>query len=119
MAWLCGQDEDWEGAHYHIMAAAMHTDAANSGGTFLGSWEAAHITAEDEQLRPVAGKEMKRVWFVKNRNNHWLDATALACAAAGAVGVRLVPSTVEPVPVPQSQRKFKDPYGRPFVASFR
>lgn len=78
-----------------------------------------HITAEEEQLRPVAGKEMKRVWFVKNRNNHWLDATALACAAAGCVGVRLVPSAVEPVPVAQQPKRFTDPYGRPFVASFR
>lgn len=77
-----------------------------------------HITAEEEQLRPVAGKEMKRVWFVKNRNNHWLDATALACAAAGCVGVRLVPEMEEPhvEPKPVEINPFLDPWGRPFVA---
>ena len=78
-----------------------------------------HQVAEEEQLRPVAGKEMKRVWFVKNRNNHWLDATALACAAAGCVGVRLVEEN-KPQPVAiQQPRRFTDPYGRPFVASYR
>ena len=78
-----------------------------------------HITAEEEQLVPQLGKEAKRVWFVKNRNNHWLDATALACAAAGAVGVRLIdgPAVVEVIEKPLEQTKpLTDQYGRPFVA---
>lgn len=80
---------------------------------------AKHITAEEEQLVPVNGKELKRVWFVKNRNNHYLDALALACAAAGCVGIRLIQQTKPPapkvVPIVQSQ-PITDPYGRPFVA---
>lgn len=81
-----------------------------------------HMTAEEEQLVPVFGKESKRVWFVKNRNNHWLDATALACAAAGAVGVRLIegPQRVEIVETKQPETKpLTDQYGRPFVATRR
>ena len=52
-----------------------------------------HIVAEEEQLIPVDGKEMKRIWFVKNRNNHWLDSTALAMAGGGTLGIRLVKPT--------------------------
>jgi energy-coupling factor transporter ATP-binding protein EcfA2 len=78
-----------------------------------------HIVSEEEQLVPVYGKESKRVWFVKNRNNHWLDSTGYACAAAGAVGVRLIDG---PRPVVVVEKKlaeskpFTDQYGRPFVA---
>lgn len=80
-----------------------------------------HIVSEEEQLVPVHGKEMKRVWFVKNRNNHWLDATALACAAAGCVGVRLVSETAQQLHDvrPREPKRFLDPYGRPFLASRR
>jgi len=78
-----------------------------------------HIVSEEEQLVPVYGKESKRVWFVKNRNNHWLDSTAYACAAAGAVGVRLIdgPQPIVVVEEKMSETKpFTDQYGRPFVA---
>lgn len=81
-----------------------------------------HITAEEEQLVPVDGKEMKRVWFVKNRNNHWLDAAALACAGAGCVGVRLVPERKQEAPVAkkiEETKPFTDQHGRAFVASNR
>jgi hypothetical protein len=78
-----------------------------------------HIVLEEEQLVPVYGKESKRVWFVKNRNNHWLDSTAYACAAAGAVGIRLIDGP-QPVVVvegkPIESKPFTDQYGRPFVA---
>lgn len=82
-----------------------------------------HLTAEEEQLVPVFGKESKRIWFVKNKNNHWLDAYAYACAAAGAVGIRLIEGA-KPVQPSQPQKphrvnRFADPYGRPLVASFR
>lgn len=82
-----------------------------------------HITAEEEQLVPVHGGESKRVWFVKNRNNHWLDATALACAGAGSLGFRLV-TQQQPVKVVvqkpiNSTPAYADKYGRPFVATRR
>ncbi len=80
-----------------------------------------HITAEEERAIPVAGKAFKKIWFVKNRNNHWLDATALACAAGGAVGVTLMKEqeVIIPVVAKRQSRQFTDPYGRPFVATLR
>ena len=50
-----------------------------------------HITAEGEEKLFVEGKGIVRSWKVYNRNNHWLDATALAMAALGVLGVRLIP----------------------------
>lgn len=81
-----------------------------------------HITSEEHQLQPVYGKQMKRVWFVKNRNNHWLDSTALACAAAGCLGMRVIESRPESAaPVRQAQPQ-PNPFsrdGRPYLASQR
>lgn len=80
-----------------------------------------HITAEEEQLVPVDGKEMKRVWFVKNRNNHWLDAIALGCAGAGCVGVDVIPPTQPKVVVKKLSPSvpMQDPHGRAFVVTNR
>lgn len=82
-----------------------------------------HIVAEEERLVPVHGRELKREWFVKNRNNHWLDATALACAAAGCVGVRLIAETKpEPIvvkPIEPTRPTVVGPHGRPFLATQR
>lgn len=81
-----------------------------------------HIVSEEEQLQPVYGKESKRVWFVKNNNNHWLDATALGCAGAGCIGVRLIESITQtqatnarPTPKPA----FTNQFGQPFLATQR
>lgn len=79
-----------------------------------------HITAEEVQWQPVPGREARKVLVVKNRNNHWLDATALACAAAGILGIRVVPIHHQPAPIvkrtaaPQTAG-LTDPWGRPFV----
>jgi len=81
-----------------------------------------HIVAEEEQLVPANGKELKRVWFVKNRNNHWLDATALACAGAGAIGVRLTHATAKQEAKPIIERpikQFLNQHGQPFLATQR
>ena len=81
-----------------------------------------HLTAEEEQLIPVNGKEMKRVWFVKNRNNHWLDAAALACAGAGSVGMSVIEPSQQPKPEVKKLDKtnpITGPYGRPFLATKR
>lgn len=48
-----------------------------------------HIVAEERREEFVAGKGLKRWWHQKNRNNHWLDATYMACAAAGMLGMGL------------------------------
>jgi hypothetical protein len=48
-----------------------------------------HIVAEERREEFIAGKGMKRWWHQTNRNNHWLDAVYMACAAAGMIGMRL------------------------------
>jgi hypothetical protein len=82
-----------------------------------------HIVAEELRNVPVYGKEMRREWFVRSRNNHWLDATALACAAAGCAGLRIVQSDTQPTQQasqPQQERKrITMPDGRAFLATER
>lgn len=61
-----------------------------------------HIVAEERQEVFVSGKGLQRKWVKTNKNNHYLDATALACCAAGIMGVRVVSQTKVIVP-PQQQ----------------
>lgn len=76
--------------------------------------------------KPMPNKGYKPEWVVEDRrNNHWLDAAALACAAAGCVGVRLVqPRSQAPV-VPtkpkaeQQKRQRFGASGRPFLVTQR
>lgn len=83
---------------------------------------AKHMVAEEERWIPKEGKPLQRDWHVKNRNNHWLDAMAMACCAAGVLGVKLVgsepprPKVVKKVTAKSSQFARG---GRPFVASQR
>ena len=85
---------------------------------------ARHMVSESEQLVPVDGKVNKRVWVVHDKNNnHWLDAYALACAASGCTGLRLVNPEPEPVkppqPKPEPKPRLVNPYGQPFLATER
>jgi phage terminase large subunit GpA-like protein len=52
---------------------------------------AKHLTAEQQVEEFEAGKGSVIRWERKSRNNHWLDATALAVAAADFVGVAWTP----------------------------
>lgn len=81
-----------------------------------------HIVAEERREIFVPGKGMTRKWVVLSKNNHYLDATALACAAAGCLGVRIVPRTIQTTApqVRQQQRQpIVNPYGQPFLATER
>lgn len=86
---------------------------------------ARHMVSESEQLVPVDGKLNKRVWIVHDKNNnHWLDAYALACAAAGCAGIRLVNPAVEakkPAQKPAKKPKplIVTPNGQHFLATER
>lgn len=62
-----------------------------------------HICAEGREELFVEGKGIVRSWKVYNRNNHWLDAMALAHAALGVLGVRLIPR-VSLATAPQTKR---------------
>ncbi len=74
-----------------------------------------HVCSEMRETRFVEGKGMVTNWVQKNQNNHYLDALALACAAAGVLGVRLIkresmidlPS--QPTKRPAEQRKPQTP----------
>ena len=48
-----------------------------------------HIVAEERREEFIAGKGLKRWWHQTNRNNHYFDATYMACAAAGMIGMKL------------------------------
>lgn len=50
-----------------------------------------HMVSEGEEKLFTEGKGIVRTWKVYSRNNHWLDAMALACASLGVLGVRLIP----------------------------
>jgi phage terminase large subunit GpA-like protein len=51
---------------------------------------AKHLTAERRVEEFVAGKGLVTRWEAVNRNNHYLDALALACVAGHGIGQRLV-----------------------------
>jgi hypothetical protein len=82
-----------------------------------------HIVAEERRDLFVPGKGLTRKWIVKNRNNHFLDAVALACAAAGCLGVRVIPRAAMPTmpPVSKVDRRpaITTPHGQPFLATER
>jgi hypothetical protein len=82
--------------------------------------------AERLEHVPLPNKGFKQVWTVIDKyNNHWLDAAAMACAAAGCVGIRLVAANrpdekpvVQPAkPKPKPAAFMQD--GRPFVVTQR
>jgi len=62
-----------------------------------------HQVAEEKQTEYKPGKGEITKWVRKNRQNHWLDTTALACAAAFLAGVRLDASPVIPTSEPQTE----------------
>ena len=82
-----------------------------------------HIVAEERRDVFVPGKGNVRKWVVVNRNNHYLDAVALACAAAGCLGVRVIPRVAMPTmpPVSKVDRRpaITTPHGQPFLATER
>lgn len=81
---------------------------------------AQHIVAEELVSEFKEGKGVKTWWNKVNENNHWLDATYMAAAAASARGVYLLSPTAEhpngPTVSPRStneQAKQKSPAGKP------
>lgn len=56
---------------------------------------AQHIVAEELVSEFKEGKGIKTWWNKVNENNHWLDATYMAAAAASARGIYLLSATPE------------------------
>jgi hypothetical protein len=67
-----------------------------------------HIVAEERRDTYIEGKGTTRKWIQVNKNNHWLDATALACTAAGVYGHKLIRSTIIP---PDLQARPSEKFG--------
>ena len=82
-----------------------------------------HIVAEERRDTFVPGKGIVRKWVTLSKNNHYLDACALACAAAGCVGVRIIPKTDTRPLAQQIQQPRRPavvtPHGQPFLATER
>lgn len=85
-----------------------------------------HMVAEERQERFIEGKGLVRKWVTVSRNNHYLDAIALAAAAAGCLGVRLIPrqeSITKAIQKPntnnETKSNFTTPDGRAFLATER
>lgn len=62
---------------------------------------ARHITAEEWREEFVPGKGMRRGWHQLSKNNHWLDATYMACAAAGMLKLFTISERRRPVAIEQ------------------
>lgn len=81
-----------------------------------------HIVAEELQVITSSTSVSKPKLVLKNKNNHWLDATALACAAAGCVGIRVLSEQQETIKAKKTiiqkpiSKPITNPWGRSFVA---
>jgi hypothetical protein len=64
-----------------------------------------HIVAEQLVEEFKIGKGTKRYWQTVNANNHWLDATYMAAAAAAAQGIYLLTETREHPDGPKVEAK--------------
>lgn len=79
-----------------------------------------HMVAENRMQRFEAGKGWIRKWVEHSKNNHYLDAVALARAAAAVLGVKLIKpieeieGTPEPAPQTFSIPSVTMPDGRPY-----
>lgn len=84
---------------------------------------AQHIIAEELQIIQREGERTVKKLVPLSRNNHYLDAIALAAAAAGCLDIRVVGQREVALPVaPQtksvvrSSSRFSNPNGKSFVA---
>jgi phage terminase large subunit GpA-like protein len=69
---------------------------------------AQHVVAEELVSEFKEGKGVKTYWSKVNDNNHWLDATYMASAAAGAHGVYLLSGTQSTPDGPEVQPRTSD-----------
>jgi len=86
-----------------------------------------HICAEIWEEKFVEGKGLIGKWQPKSKRNHWLDATAMALAAAGVHGYRVLPRTLALPPAAQQNQSKQNqqssrattPDGRPYMVTDR
>ncbi len=105
--WLFGLDSDyWKRfVHERFLTEPFDPEGNQNKGSLTlfgdavqehGAY-AKHICAEVEKEEFIKGKGVVRYWDKIDRNNHWFDATYMACAGAAMCGISLVPN-VRPRP---------------------
>jgi hypothetical protein len=81
---------------------------AGGGQEHLGF--AKHLTAEKRVEEFVAGRGLVSRWEAVNRNNHYLDALALACVAGHGIGQQVLSAAAAlPTAAPQPPRRPERP----------
>lgn len=106
---------------HSFMFGTLSLFAADDDRTHLSY--AHHICAEERHEEFKIGRGVKRFWKQVSRNNHWLDATYLACAGARMKGIDM------PIGDQQSRRvkdrprretgRFTTPGGQPYLVTER
>lgn len=79
---------------------------------------AKHLTAEKQTQEFVPGTGVVERWEQVHANNHWLDATMLACVAGHAAGARLSDEP-QATPPPAHERMAPPPQDRNWINSFK
>ncbi len=69
---------------------------------------ATQIVAE-ELTTELTDKGLKKIWKLHSKDNHKLDATSLALAAAGCLGVRVIPREKKPQDRPKMETRKQEP----------
>lgn len=92
----------WKGETHRRFMTATYNEAniVNDGSLSVWSTDdrkehmtySHHVCAEVYEERFIEGKGLVKKWVPKHRNNHWLDATAMALAAGGCLGYRTIPA---------------------------
>ncbi|MBP98997.1 hypothetical protein CMK18_23855 [Candidatus Poribacteria bacterium] len=82
-----------------------------------------HIVAEERREEFKPGKGLRVYWHQVNRNNHYLDATYMACAAARMKGIDLPIGTTQKLATETKQKQpsqpFLTPTGQTYLATQR
>ena len=98
--WLYNLDADAWKSYVH---GGFQVPAGKVGAlTVFGSDAAVHRLYAQQILAEVLtrawqpGKGFRTWWDQRHRENHWLDATAMACAAAEIAGLRIVAGAAPP-----------------------
>ncbi len=74
-----------------------------------------HIVAEQYMTEFKEGKGERKFWHKVGPDNHWLDATYMAAAAAEAMGIRLLaPSEVKVEAQPKPEKRPAIQHGQRF-----
>jgi len=104
----------------HYMPASLSVFSSTDRKTHLSYSH--HIVAEERRDEFIPGKGIRRYWHQVSRNNHYLDATYMACAAARMKGVQLplgTPASTSSHNQKKTIKPFLTPSGQPYLVTQR